>query len=334
MYKNKLEEEGTLFMKNLVAKADRSSRTTRTLGFGLALLLAGVWVASYSKVTKSVVRNTENKSSLTQAVKLGQAKVSGAIGKAEATKTALNMPLAFEANQGQSPSTVAFQARSFGYDVYLKNDNSAVMISQNSVGKPAAVRMKFLGANAAATGQARNKQLGVSNYIFGTNRSKWFQGVPQYGEVVYSNIYKGIDVVYKGNHNRLQHDFIVSPGTDPNQIQVAYEGASVKLGKAGELIVKTPNGNYTQLQPYIYQEKAGRRTTVHGSYVLTASNTVRYAVGTHDSSLPVIIDPTLQFTEYYGSLPAFGAVLASGPGNTQIYGVATNGNNVYITGQT
>src|ERR1017187_6072356 len=80
MYKNKLEEEGTLFMKNLVAKADRSSRTTRTLGFGLALLLAGVSVASYSKVTKSVVRNTENKSSLTQAVKLGQAKVSGAVG--------------------------------------------------------------------------------------------------------------------------------------------------------------------------------------------------------------------------------------------------------------
>jgi hypothetical protein len=333
MYKNKLEEEGTLFMKNLVAKADRSSRTTRTLGFGLALLLAGVSVASYSKVTKSVVRNTENKSSLTQAVKLGQAKVSGAVGKAEATKKALNLPLAFEANQGQSPSIVAFQARSFGYDVYLKNDNSAVMISQNSVGKPAAVRMKFLGANAAATGQARNKQLGVSNYIFGTNRSKWFQGVPQYGEVVYSNIYKGIDVVYKGNHNRLEHDFIVSPGTDPNQIQVAYEGASVKLGKVGELIVKTPNGNYKQLEPYIYQENAGRRTTVKGSYVLTASNTIRYAVGSHDSSQPLIIDPTLQFAEYYGTLTGVAAV-ASGPGATQLYGVATNGNNVYVTGTT
>src|ERR1017187_10474642 len=160
MYKNKLEEEGTLFMKNLVAKADRSSRTTRTLGFGLALLLAGVSVASYSKVTKSVAGNTENKNSLAQAVKLGQAKVSGAIGKAEATKNALNLPLAFEANQAKSPSIEAFEARSFGYDVYLKNDNSAVMISQNSVGKPAAVRMKFLGANAAATGQARNKQIG------------------------------------------------------------------------------------------------------------------------------------------------------------------------------
>src|ERR1035438_8648027 len=88
--KNKLEE-GKLFMQSLFKKI-RSSRTTRIVGCGLALLLAGVSLASYSyKGTKSFGKNADNKSSLVQASQPSQAKINESVGK---------LPLAFDQTGG------------------------------------------------------------------------------------------------------------------------------------------------------------------------------------------------------------------------------------------
>ena len=50
--------------------------------------------------------------------------------------------------------------------------------------------------------------------------------VAGYAKVKYEGVYPGIDLVYYGNQEgRLEYDFIVAPGADPDQIAVSVEGA-------------------------------------------------------------------------------------------------------------
>src|SRR5262245_12832904 len=60
------------------------------------------------------------------------------------------LPLSFEANQGQTHSSVAFVARSTGYQLYL-TPTEAVMVLRRPGGPLAdALRMRLLGAGTAS----------------------------------------------------------------------------------------------------------------------------------------------------------------------------------------
>jgi hypothetical protein len=310
MGKNKLEEEGKLFMKNLFANTPRSSRTTRTLGFGLALLLGGVSIASYSKGTKSVVRNTEKKSSFVQAsAKLSQAKVNEAVGK---------LPLAFEPNQGQTDQQVNYVARAKGYTAFLTESETVLAIKGSAQG---VLRMKMQNATPTARVEGSDPQAGKSNYL---RPSGNITNVPNYGKVTYKGIYPGIDVAYYGSQRTLEYDFVVSPGADTNQIRIAYEGSSrFALNAEGDLELETAAGRTLARKPVSYQTIHGARKAVQSEYVLMAGNQVSFKLGAYDRSKVLIIDPTL-------------AVLAmvGGTGNDEAFAMAANASGVYLTGRT
>ena len=53
----------------------------------------------------------------------------------------------------------------------------------------------------------------------------------------------------------------------------------------------------THHRPVIFQESTiGQRHPVSGEFILDGSNSVRFEVGTHDSLLPLVIDPTIAFS--------------------------------------
>src|ERR1035437_1271916 len=136
--KNKLEE-GKLFMQSLFKKI-RSSRTTRIVGCGLALLLVGVSLASYSyKGTKSFGKNADNKSSLVQASQPSQAKINESVGK---------LPLAFEPNQGQVDPRVKFRAGE-KVNTELPTEKKPFLVVRGS--KAGVLRMKMQNAQPATS---------------------------------------------------------------------------------------------------------------------------------------------------------------------------------------
>jgi hypothetical protein len=75
------------------------------------------------------------------------------------------------------------------------------------------------------------------NYFIGQQRSKWQHNIPTYGRVAYRGVYKGIDQVYYGGaHDRLEYDFVVSPGANPNDIRMRFEvGSQLNLNTEGDL---------------------------------------------------------------------------------------------------
>ena len=133
-----------------------------------------------------------------------QARLSAAYGQ---------LPLSFEANQGQTDSQVNFLSRGSGYSLFLTPTKAVLSLKQGNTSN--VVGMRIVGANPTARAVGLDKQAGVSNYLIGSDPSKWHTDIPNYGKVDYQSVYSGIDLVYHGDQNQLEYDFVVAPGADP-----------------------------------------------------------------------------------------------------------------------
>ena len=245
-------------------------------------------------------------------------------------KTAVaKMPMIFEPNRGQTDSRVKYVARGAGYTVFLTGPSSAVMAFHpvKPEAKADRLTMNLAGANGSAQAHAEEPTGGVSNYYIGNDRSKWLEGVQDYAKVRYSEVYRGIDVVYQGDNSHFRYDFVVKPGADPQAIRMSYQGAnSLRLNEKGEVVAALNNGDLVGSKPYIYQEIAGTRRVVDGGYVLTAKNDVQFTVGSYDKTQPLIIDPGNSYVTYF--------ISAATSGITEITSVAMDPTCVYFTGWT
>src|SRR5262249_43923318 len=134
-----------------------------------------------------------------------------------------NLPLSFEANQGQTDGEVKFIARHADYTLFLTPSEAVVRLKhhpQNDV-----LRLRFHDANAAQVEGADNPTSHV-NYFIGNDPAKWRTNVPVFGKIRYTGLYPNIDLIYYGNGADLEYDFVVGPGGDPNQIRWSVTGAS------------------------------------------------------------------------------------------------------------
>src|ERR1700683_3655450 len=165
------------------------------------------------------------------------------------------LPLIFEANQGQADSRVKFLARGTGYSLFL-DETSAMLTMQTPRSAPDQqyVRMKLVGANSAAATSGTNPLPGKSNYIFGNDPQRWHTGVPQFAGVRYQSVYPGIDLVFYGKEGRLEYDFKVAPGADASQAELQFDGATKLQLSGGDLILTGEDEGGLRLHaPHIYQ---------------------------------------------------------------------------------
>ena len=234
-----------------------------------------------------------------------------------------NLPLSFEANEGQADSRVRFISRGSRHTLFLtqteavlalikppafKGDGgvraSAGILKKESSSEGvehASLRMKLVGSNSAASVTGVDRLPGKSNYFVGNDPKKWQAGVSNFARVHYGEVYPGIDMVYYGNQGRLEYDFIVAPGADPRVIRLLFEGARrVRVGGRGDLILRTAVGEVRQQKPFAYQDADRVRTRIPARYIVAANNTVRIELGSYDKSKPVIIDPILVYSTYLG----------------------------------
>ncbi|MBX3303499.1 MAG: hypothetical protein KF693_14890 [Nitrospira sp.] len=109
--------------------------------------------------------------------------------------------------------------------------------------KQAVVRMKLEGANPSPAIDGLEQLPGIVNYFIGNDPAKWRTKIPTYAKVQYEEVYPSIDLAYYGNQGKLEYDFIVAPGADPNQIMLAFEGTSdIKVAESGDLLLTTALG--------------------------------------------------------------------------------------------
>jgi uncharacterized repeat protein (TIGR01451 family) len=210
-------------------------------------------------------------------------------------------PLRFEPNMGQAGPGVRYIARGPGYMLLLAG-KEAVMVLPSDSSASALVRMKLLGAANTSASHPENPLPSVSNYYIGDDPTKWHPNVPNYERVKFEQVYPGIDLVYYGNQQRLEYDFVLRPGAEPNQIRLAYSGAdSMHLDSDGDLILNVHGQQLRQRRPVVYQEIGGKRVEVAGGYeLIKRTGQVRIVVAHYDRAKPLIVDPTLVYSTYLG----------------------------------
>ena len=232
-------------------------------------------------------------------------------------------PLSFEDNRGQSDPRVAFLSRGRGYSVFLTRGGEAVLallkpaphrdrlnpsdlllesrLQTERRSSQAVLRMKLIGAKTAPQVQSLDELPGKANYLIGKNPENWRTNVSTFAKVKFQSIYPGVDLVYYGNQRQLEHDFIVSPGASASTITIGFEGADrLAVDAGGNLVLGFDGGEVRFERPVIYQEVAGRRTSISGSYALKGSRRVGFHVAAYDRTRPLIIDPVLWYSSYLG----------------------------------
>src|SRR5581483_6499343 len=109
--------------------------------------------------------------------------------------------------------------------------------------------------------------------------SQWHTDVPNYGEVVYKDVYPGIDLDFHSASGRqLEYDFVVAPGADPSEIQLGWQGLnSVTPDGRGDLLLATAGGGtVTEQAPAAYQLVGGARVPVPVQQALPAGAQVGF----------------------------------------------------------
>ena len=202
-----------------------------------------------------------------------------------------------------------------------------------NLAKTDVVRMALAGASHGLQVSGAEQLLGRANYFIGNDPAKWHSGVPTYGKVRYSGVYPGVDLVYYGNQQQLEYDFVVAPGASPKPVRLRFAGAEkLQLNADGDLKVVARNGEIAFHKPVVYQIKEGRRQPVQGRFTVLAKNTVGFALGGYDQSRELVIDPTLAYSTYLGgtgqSYGPFGA-------GDKAHGIAVDASgHAYVAGLT
>ena len=242
------------------------------------------------------------------------------------------LPLSFEANEGQTDPRVKFFSRGNGYSLFLTSDEAVLALRAaapraTSGASQAVLRMTLVGANPSARVAGLDELPGKSHYFAGRDARQWRTNVPTYEKVSYPAVYPGVDLVYYGNGHHLEYDFIVAPGADPRAIALRFEGArEVAIDQRGDLVLSIADSQIRQPKPVIYQEVDGVRQQVDGEYVMLAKDQVGFEVASYDMTRPLVIDPMLIYSTYLG-----------GRGSDFAHGVAVamdRDGNAYVTGET
>ena len=242
---------------------------------------------------------------------------------AQKTMNLGGLPLWFEATRGQADSQYVAHGRD---SEFMVSPAGTEMVLREAGGKTASTRMEFVGANPAAEISGDAAMGGKISYLIGNDSTRWQSGLAAFGRVRVERVYPGINVVYYGNQQRLEYDFDLAPGARPEMIALRFTGADkVSVNSEGDLDVKLDGRDIIQHQPVAYQVSGGIRQAVQVSYRTMDARTVGFSVGHYDSGLPLVIDPVLAYSTFFG-----------GNKDDIVWAVAfgTNDNSVYIAGQT
>jgi hypothetical protein len=209
------------------------------------------------------------------------------------------LPLAFVENRGQTDARIRYQAEAAGASFSFTETSALFSFTEGR--KRVALELSFAGGNRSPRIEAAGALPGRLNYFIGKDPAKWRAGLRTYDEIVYRDVWPGVDVAFHGNASRLKYEFRVAPGADASAIRLRYGGAErLSLGRAGGLRIHTSLGVLRDSRPVSYQTEAGRRMPVKSAYSLTGGRGYGFSVGAYDHRRPLVIDPGIAYSRFLG----------------------------------
>lgn len=171
---------------------------------------------------------------------------------------------------------------------------------------------------------------GRINHFKGNDPNNWHTNISSFEKVVYSDLWPGIDLIFRGDKGQLKYEFVVHPGANLENIQFSYEGSeNLVLDNEGNLRIKTSFGEMWDERPISYQERGPQPLPIESSFQIVQNQEGQSIISfkiseDYDPFVPLVIDPGLIFSSYLGgSSEDYGTAIALDPSG-----------NAYLTGYT
>lgn len=255
--------------------------------------------------------------------------------QAQARQRYGQLPMTFEANQGQTDAAVKYLARGHGYQVFLTDADIVLRLAEGAVStaptaeaaapSAASLRLSFNAQRKTGGPVGFDELITRSHYFIGNDAQRWRTDIPNFARVEYQEVQPGVTVAVYGTQRALEYDFVVAPGVDPAELSVNIAGADrLELAENGELVLHVGDQQVIQRLPVSYQTIRGARRAVASRYVLKGGQQVGFAVEGYDATQPLTIDPVIDYSTFLG-----------GAGSDEGLAIAVdNAGNAYVTGTT
>ncbi|MCB9252137.1 MAG: gliding motility-associated C-terminal domain-containing protein [Flavobacteriales bacterium] len=231
--------------------------------------------------------------------------------------------LQFVENKGQFSSNVLFRAQLNNGYVFLEKNSITFKIfdpkeyyeAHKHLHKKSGVEVNTIHGQAFTYHFENSSTIvkvgGISpffekfNYFLGKDPSKWASDVMLFREIIYHNLYPGIDLKVYSKYGQIKYEWLVSPGANPQDIRIRFEGLNSVSVKNSTLVLKTQMGNLFDKDLKCWQESEYSESSepdwVSCKYVLKGE-TIQYQFPEgYKVDLMLIIDPILIFSTYSGS---------------------------------
>ncbi len=249
-----------------------------------------------------------------------------------------NFPLYFIANKGQVNKEVLFYAKTTSYTLWVTR-NGLVFDRVGDLNSDPDRRARDVSTLDFVKKDENEPNVLVEqaeyrvNYLKG-DKDQWKKNIPTSKEVIFKDLYENIDLRIYGFEKGIEYDWIIRPGSRPDDISFRYENVKdTRIDKQGDLIIKTTLGQMIHKRPVSYQMKSGRKMPVSVEFKKIANNTYTFEVAEYDRHSDLVVDPViLAYSTYLG-----GSVnpCSSCYGDDNAYGIAVDSSGcAYVVGST
>ncbi|MCZ6689049.1 MAG: SBBP repeat-containing protein [Planctomycetota bacterium] len=235
--------------------------------------------------------------------------------------------LSFWENQGQADSRVRFYTSGSGFGFYFTTEEAILNLARGRKGDALTLRLRFREANPDVKLEGRREMKAKAHFYLGKDPAKWRTGVSTYRDVVYRDLWKGVEGVFRGEDGKLKYEFVIEPRASVEVIRLAYVGAEgLSIDEFGNLRIEMAHRTIIDERPTSYQVIDGVRVVIESRYEIDTDVEGGYhieIVGDYDPDSPLVIDPGIEYTTYLGgnSTDQCTAVAVDSAGNAYITGL-------------
>jgi hypothetical protein len=155
-----------------------------------------------------------------------------------------------------------------------------------------------------------------TNYFIG----KQHRSAEGFSRLKRESIYRGIDIDYYGDGQRLEYDFTLRPGADASWIRMRFEGADeVRIDDRGDLVLTLGGNELVQRAPAVYQKRGDKIIAVESRYRMMPGGDIGVALGSYDRAQAVVIDPALMYGLYLTATNAQSGVAVAVDSSGNVY---------------
>ena len=203
-------------------------------------------------------------------------------------------PMVFIPNKDQTNEDILYY--SYGGMIHAAFTEDRILFNSDL----AAPALKFVNRSPKSNIIGSKECHETFSYYIGNSPANWHTGLIVYHEIIYKELWDGIDLKFYESDRKLKYEFEIQPQAELRSIALTLDRCfNLSLDVSGNLLIESCIGTITMEKPFAYQEN--KKRIVDCRFFITKENSIGFeTINGYDYNLPLIIDPGLAYSSFIG----------------------------------